>query len=85
MKPLRNNVLLLQKAREAVSASGLVLMGDAEKGIKQGVVVAVGPDVKYVSEGDFVVPDWKQGKPTTYEGQQAAVISEDDILAIIED
>ena len=84
MKPLRNNVLLIQKAAESTTSSGLVLMGDAEKGIKQGVVVAVGPEVKYVSEGNFVVPDWAKGKPTTYQGQQAAVISEDDILAIVE-
>ena len=85
MKPLRNNVLLLQKAAQSTTASGLVLMGDAEKGIKQGVVVSVGDEVKYVKEGDFVVPDWSKGKPTTYQGQQAAVISEDDILAIIEE
>lgn len=85
MKPLRNNVLLIQKAAPQKTESGLILTGSAEKGIKQGVVVAAGDEVKYVEVGNYVVPDWAKGKPTTYNGQQAAVISEDDILAIIDE
>jgi co-chaperonin GroES (HSP10) len=83
MKPLRNNVLVAQIKEERNTESGIILTGP-DVASKNGKVLAIGPDVEYVSVGETVVPDWSKGNPTTVDGIQCVIISEENILAVIE-
>lgn len=83
MKLLRNNVLVTQAQHEEVSTGGIILTGSIESGVKPAVVLEVGPDVIGVGEGDKVYLHWNKGMAITHEGEQAAIISEEHIEAVI--
>ena len=92
IKPLRDNIVIKKnKAEETQTASGLYLSGNEEKDKKQGEVVAVGPG-KYNEDGDGTIPlsvavgdtvlySW--GDSIEHEGEQYEIVSESNILAII--
>lgn len=83
MRPLRNNVVIAQRAEEKQTESGILLTEAVSTGMQDGVVVAVGPDVKDVEVGQSVIPDWSKGRSVAIGDIQSVVISEDDVLAIL--
>jgi chaperonin GroES len=83
MRPLRNNVLLAELKKKSETESGIILTSDQGKS-QEALVVGVGSEVKYLKLEDTVIPDWSKGSVCTVEGIQCVVISEDDILAVIE-
>ena len=83
MRPLRNNVLIAELKKKNETESGIVLTTDQGKS-QEALVVGVGSEVKYLKLEDKVIPDWSKGSVCTVEGIQCVVISEDDILAVIE-
>jgi chaperonin GroES len=85
MKPLKDNVLVARFESEKTTESGLILTGDVDAGLKEGRVVAVGPDCKDVNEGDIVVPHWHKGTEYAHEGISCVIVKEEDIFAIIEE
>jgi co-chaperonin GroES (HSP10) len=84
MKPLKNNVIIAQRKKEKETESGIILTGELDDGMKDGVVVEVGPDVTVVEIGQTVIPDWQKTRPITTGDIKSFVVSEDDILAILE-
>lgn len=92
IKPLGDNVLLKQLKKEQTTSFGLVLAGDA--GDKaEGEVVAVGPGKMgdgnilistKVKVGDHVVLRNWGGEKFTFEKEEYKIVSEVDILAVIE-
>lgn len=92
IKPLFDKVVL--KAVEAVETtkSGILLTGSAKEKPQMSEVVAVGPgglvdgkEVKMtVSVGDKVIVGKYSGTEVKIDGEEYSIVSQSDILAIVE-
>jgi co-chaperonin GroES (HSP10) len=84
MKPLRNEVLIAELKQEKQTDSGIILTGKEERS-HVALVMAIGPRVESLQVHQKVIPDWSKGRVVTVGELQGVVISEDDILGIVED
>lgn len=92
LKPLHDNVVLKKEKVEQKTASGIILTGDVKEQPSFATVVAVGEgnlvDGKVVpltvKVGDKVVYKKYSTTEFKFEDEEYLVISEKDILAIIE-
>ena len=92
--PLTDRVLIQRLAEEEKTASGIYLPDSAkEKKTDRGSVVAVGKGKKddkgnliqpTVKEGDVVLMEKYGGQEISLDGEDFVIISEKDILAIIQ-
>ncbi|MBI5729129.1 MAG: co-chaperone GroES [Candidatus Magasanikbacteria bacterium] len=92
IRPLGDHVLVRQKKEDEVTSFGLVLAGDQKKK-PEGEVIAVGPgkilengtrsqmDVK---AGDHVVLKSWGGDDVEVGKEEYKIVSQDDILAVVE-
>jgi co-chaperonin GroES (HSP10) len=88
MRMLTNNVLVTvrkdNKEAEKVTAGGIILTGTPdEKSSKPANVIAVGPDVIGIGQGDVVYLDWATAIPVTVAGNSAAIIEDKHIKAVM--
>lgn len=93
IKPLGDRVVVKVLEKEEKTASGIVLPDTAKEKPQEGEVIAVGPgkmldngqrvalDVKV---GDKVIYSKYAGTEVKYEGKEYLILSERDILAIVE-
>ncbi|MBR9907145.1 co-chaperone GroES [Pseudidiomarina donghaiensis] len=94
LRPLHDRVIIKRSEAETKSAGGIVLTGSAAEKSTRGEVVAVGNgrildngDVKAldVKVGDTVLFNESYGvKTQKIDGEEYLIMSESDILAIIE-
>jgi chaperonin GroES len=94
LRPLHDRVIIKRSEAETKSAGGIVLTGSAAEKSTRGEVVAVGKgrildngDVKAldVKVGDKVLFNESYGvKTQKIDGEEYLVMSESDILAIVE-
>ena len=85
MKPLKDYILVAEKAKEEKTESGLILSGvDLETGAKPAQVVAIGPDVKTVAVGDTLAIRWGEALAITVKGAQRALVSEEHVCGIFD-
>ena len=93
LKPLNDRVLVKRLESEERTASGLYIPDTAKEKPSKGEVVAVGPgkhadDGKLVpmtvKVGDMVLLNKYAGTEVKIDGAENLVMSEDDILAIID-
>ena len=93
IKPLADRVVLKPVEEETVTASGLVLPDTAKEKPQQGEVIAVGPgslddngkrSALEVKEGDKVIYRKYGGTEVKQDGTEYLIVSEDDILAIVD-
>jgi len=90
--PLGDRVILKQMEAEETTASGIVLPGQAKEKPQQAVVIAVGPGKEVdgkltamnVKEGDMVIFSKYAGNEIKAGEEEYIVISQDNILAIVE-
>ncbi len=92
LKPLHDNVVLKKEKIENKTASGIILTGDAKEQPSVAEVVAVGPGANV--EGKLQPMNVKAGNKVVYkkysttdfkiEEEEYLIISEKDILAIVE-
>ena len=94
LKPRNDKVIVKPKEEETTSAGGIVLAPSANKDKPQsGVVVSVG-EGKLKEDGGRIAIDLKAGDEVLYakysgtefklEGEDYLVLSESDILAVVE-
>ena len=93
IKPLGDRVVVKVLEKKEKTASGIVLPDTAKEKPQEGEVIAVGPgkmldngqrvalDVKV---GDKVIYSKYAGTEVKYEGKEYLILSERDILAIVE-
>ncbi|ALA66754.1 molecular chaperone [Corynebacterium lactis RW2-5] len=93
IKPLEDRVLVKINEAETTTASGLVIPDSAKEKPQEATVIAVGPgrwaddddripmDVK---EGDVVIFSKYGGTELKYAGEEYLLLSQRDILAVIE-
>ena len=93
LKPLRDKVVVERNEAEERTAGGIVLPDSAKDKPKQGTVVAVGSgrvldngDVRKleVKKGDKVLFGGYAGSEVKIEGKELLILSESEILAVIE-
>jgi len=85
VKPLQDKVLIAEGKKDTMTDSGIILDGRGLGNTTPGIVLAVGPDVTEVEEGDTVYLDWSKSKPVTVDGAQRVMISVKDIIAVVEE
>ena len=91
IKPLQDKVLIKMKENEETTKSGIILTASSEKP-KVAEVIAVGPgkvvegkkEEMYIKEGDKVILNKYAGTEVKYEGEDYIIVSQSDILAVIE-
>ncbi len=93
LKPLGSRVVIKALDREEVTKSGIVIPDTAKEKPQEGRVLAVGPGgldkngnkvVMTLKEGDRVLYQKYSGTEFKLEGEELLVISQEDILALIE-
>ncbi len=94
VKPLADRLLLKPSEREEVSKGGIVLPDTAKEKPQQGLVIAVGPG-RLTEEGKRLPVDVKEGSQVlfgkyvgtevTLDGEDHLIVSERDVLAVVED
>jgi chaperonin GroES len=94
IRPLHDRVIIKREEQESKSAGGIVLTGSAAEKSTRGKVIAVGNgrvlengDVKAldVKVGDMVIfSDGYGVKTEKLDGEEVLILSENDILAIVE-
>jgi chaperonin GroES len=93
VKPLGENVLVRRVEAEEKTAGGILLPDTAKEKPKEGIVVAIGDgklldDGKRapftVSAGNRVIFSSYAGSEVRLDGEEYLLISENDILAIVE-
>ena len=92
LTPLFDRVVLKQLVAEETTKSGIVLPGQNKEKPQQAEVIAVGPggivdgeEVKMqVKVGDTVIYSKYSGTEVTLEDEDFIIVSQSDILAIVE-
>ena len=89
LKPLGDRAVIKPSAEEEVTKSGIVLPDTAEKEKpEQGEIIAVGDGEKIkklgLKQGDKVIFSKYAGSDVKVEGDEYKVVTEEDILAVIE-
>ena len=85
VKPLKDKLLIAEGKKDTTTESGIILDGRGLGNTTPGIIIAVGPDVQEVKEGDTVYLDWSKSKPVTVNGTQRVIISECEIIAVLEE
>lgn len=90
LKPLGDKIVVRPLEKEAATASGLVIPGEATEMPVQGTVIAIGPGKKKpltVRIGDEVLFSKNTGIEITIQGEKGPenliVMREDDVFSII--
>jgi co-chaperonin GroES (HSP10) len=81
--PIKKKVFIAQNKRKTETDSGIIVengFGDTAS----ATVLAIGPDVTDVKVGDKIYVDWSKCSPVKIDGDDRAMISQDDIIAVIE-
>ncbi|MFW8591132.1 co-chaperone GroES [Glaciecola sp. 2405UD65-10] len=94
IRPLHDRVIIKREEVESKSAGGIVLTGSAAEKSTRGKVIAVG-NGRVLENGDVKALDVKVGdsvifsegygvKTEKLDGEEVLILSENDILAIVE-
>lgn len=93
IKPIGDKILVKRVEAEETTAGGIVLPDTAKEKPKEGEIIALGEGKQLesgeradfqVEEGDRVIFASYAGTEVTVEGEDYLLMSEDDILAVIE-
>lgn len=88
LKPLADRVIVKMNEEEETTASGIILTGSSKEKPQFAEVIEVGPgtdEVKMeVKKGDKVVISKYAGTEVKYKQEEFIIISQKDILAIVE-
>jgi chaperonin GroES len=93
LRPLGDRVVLQPTPREEMTKSGIVLPDTAKEKPQEGSVLAVGPgrilddgkrEAMDVKEGDRVLYSKYAGTEFKVDGEELLIVSQKDILAVVE-
>jgi chaperonin GroES len=94
LRPLGDRLVIKPTPREEMTKTGIVLPDTAKEKPQEGVVLAVGPGA-FDNEGKRMAMDVKEGQKVLYakyagtefkvEGEELLIVSQKDVLAIVED
>jgi len=85
VKPLFKKVLVAEIKAVTKSEAGIILdNANSVREQNRAKVLAIGPDVTDVKEGDTILLDWTKASVIKIDGAQRAVVDQDHIVAVIE-
>ena len=93
LKPLGDRVVIQPTPREDVTKSGILLPDTAKEKPQEGTILAAGPgkiledgkrEAMDVKEGDRVLYSKYAGTEFKVDGEELLIVSQKDILAIVE-
>ena len=92
LRPLQDRIVIKMIEGEETTKSGIILASTAKEKPQIAEVIEVGPGLKEdgkvvpmeVKKGDKVVVSKYAGTEINYEGEELVIVSQNDILAIIE-
>src|SRR6266498_5043343 len=94
LKPLGSRVVVRPLEREEMTKSGIVLPDTAKEKPQEGKVLAVGPGDRHPDTGDRIAVELKEGDRILFQKyagtefkldeEELLIISEKDVLAVIE-
>jgi chaperonin GroES len=94
LRPLGDRLVIKPTPREEMTKSGIVLPDTAKEKPQEGVVLAAGPGA-FDNEGKRMAMDVKEGQKVLYakyagtefkvDGDELLIVSQKDVLAVIED
>ncbi len=88
LKPLADRVVIKMKENEETTKSGIILAGASKEKPQFAEVLEVGPGTEKIKmelkKGDIVVVSKYAGTEIKYQGEDLVIVSQDDILAIVE-
>lgn len=93
LKPLLDKVVLKKVEATETTKAGIILPGSAQEKPQVSVIVAVGPGglvdgkevVMTLKEGDKVITGKYTGTEVKLDGVDYTIVSQSDILAVVED
>lgn len=83
MRPLNDKIIVQPDEREEKSAGGVILPDDMQQEQTAGKVIAVGPEVDGVAEGELVVYAKYGGTEIQYQGTKLLVIRQSDVVVVM--
>jgi chaperonin GroES len=93
VRPLHNRLIVKRIEEEAKTAGGIIIPDTAKEKPMEGRVIAAGPGRRddkgnlvamETKKGDRVLFGKYSGNEVTLDGEEHVIISEDDVLAILE-
>ena len=92
LKPLGDKVVLQHQKAEEKTKSGIILPDSAKEKPQEAIVIAVGPGKEgdgkmtpmQVKEGDKVIYSKYAGTEIKVEDDEYVIVSESDIIAVVE-
>ena len=93
VRPLHNRLIVQRITGEEKTAGGIIIPDSAKEKPTEGRVLAAGPGKRDdkgkmiamdVKKGDRVLFSKYSGNEVTLDGEETLIISEDDVLAILE-
>ena len=94
LRPLGDRVVIQPTPREDMTKSGIVLPDTAKEKPQEGLIIAAGPG-RILDDGKREAMDIKKGDKVLYakyagtefkiDGEELLIVSQKDILAIVED
>ncbi len=92
LKPLGDKIVVKQLEVEEKTKSGIILTGQAKEKPQEAEVLAVGPGKKVdgkvipmeLKVGDKIIYSKYSGMDVKLDGNEYVIVSEDDVLAIVE-
>ena len=93
VRPLHNRIIVQRIKEEEKTAGGIIIPDTAKEKPTEGKVIAAGPGRRDdkghlvamdVKKGDRVLFGKYGGNEVTLDGEEYVIISEDDVLAVLE-
>jgi chaperonin GroES len=93
VRPLHNRLIVKRVEEDEKTAGGIIIPDTAKEKPQQGRVISVGPGRRddkgqiipiEVNKGDRVLFSKYSGSEVNLDGEEHLIISEDDVLAILE-
>ena len=85
VKPLFKKVLVAEIKAVTKSEAGIILdNANSVREQNRAKVLAIGPDVTDVKEGDTILLDWTKASVVKIEGAQRAIVDQDHIVSVLE-
>ena len=83
--PLQDRLLVQPDSADQITPGGLIIPGQEGEVINQGIIKAIGPDVKDRKVGDHVMYGQHSGFTVKAGGSEHRLIREADAYAILKD
>lgn len=82
--PLDKNVAVIKLKNKLETESGIALTRSTGE-VDRAKVIAIGPNVTTVANGDILLLDWNKASVNVFDGFPIYMISEDNIVAVYEE